>query len=59
MATLNSSADNDSTPWHELSSEEAFDRLAKACSKMTEFELINPLRQGVSFKRSYYKSSNR
>jgi len=53
-------AQSDSPPWDKLSSEESFDCLAKACSKITEFELIRPSLTEITsaFVKSYYKVHN-
>jgi len=47
------------TPHPELSGVGTFDYLTQACSKITEFELIRTSSPGITFVKSYYRSSNR
>ena len=44
---------NDSTPWQELSSESSFQRMARACSKITDFELIRSSEHVLTSEKSY------
>ena len=44
-------ADSDMTLWHNLTSEESFNYLAKACSKISEFELIHGIPEIDYYKK--------
>ena len=47
------------TPCSELSGVGTFDYLTQACSEITEFELIRTSSPGITFVKSYYRSSDR
>ena len=52
-AKLGPPMQNDSTPWHELSSESSFERMTRVCGKITEFELIRSSEHVLTSERSY------